>query len=532
MLKNAERKRAELASLTRVAASLINERLVTVDFCKQSIILSYSGTEETICLQLIEPLHFRQSVHASELHGEIKYNNRVVSSGADLMRIFGSWAKLDSGRVGQICREMDNSVENLERAYRGTRSLTIDSPAIDWEQSVVEGHGMHPWHKCRYPLVDDFEETTIHFITLPRSDNITIEGDYDRRIRQIAPAELNQVNESRIIFPVHEYQLKNVRNAFPDAQVLACTVTGRPQSSVRTVSLPGANVDFCVKLPLAVKITSIVRTIRPWAITIGHRLEPVLNVVEEAAQLLSGSLKVIREPAAAASPSEHLGCIIRQSTESLAVQTGEKVIVCAAVAEHIHEVWPEKTQTLEGKLDLLRAFSMHLFRAVLPSVFFHGFALQAHMQNLLIRLDPESGEIRGFFVRDLGSFRVHRETFSASTALSSTDLDSETASWVLTRSDSLEKVHRYILSVVHGDVASMVRALKLGMAGWRVAREELERVIPVGNGSDLARRTWLESTECIARAHSSMQLFGVESECTVTSIPNRFYYCQQGMDSD
>ncbi|KAL4936840.1 hypothetical protein BDV06DRAFT_204133 [Aspergillus oleicola] len=108
---------------------------------------------------------------------------------------------------------------------------------------------------------------------------------------------------------------------------------------------------------------------------------------------------------------------------------------------------------------------MHLFRAVVPSVLLHGFALQPHMRNLLVRLDPTSREIRGFSVRDLGSFRVHRETFSASTFRLSSSLVVETASRVLTRSDSLEKVYWYILSVVHGDVASMVRVLKLGMAG-------------------------------------------------------------------
>ncbi|KAL2833524.1 IucC family-domain-containing protein [Aspergillus pseudoustus] len=516
MLKPVERKRAELASLSRVAASLINERLVKPTFTDTSIVLSHPDAEETITVHFTKPLQFKQAVHASELSGDVIYHGRTVSDGAELMRIFGNWAKLPCERVDQICSELENSVLNLERAYRQKWCLTIDSPSFVWEQAVVEGHGMHPWHKCRYPLVDDFETARLYFVSVSR-EGLTIVGDYQQHVAKLLPRDLDQIDNDQTIFPVHEFQLANVKEAFPTAAVLSYTITGRPQSSVRSISLSDANVDFCIKVPLAVKITSIVRTIRPWAVTIGHRLEPILSVIENAAASFGGSLRIIREVAAAASPSEHLGCIIRESTESIAAQTGERIIVCAAIAEHIEVIWPNLA-CFGAKLDLLRDFCAHLFRAVLPSVLLHGFALQAHMQNLLIRLDPATRKIKGFLVRDLGSFRVHRETFS-----SSTSLDVDTA-WILTKSDSLEKVYRYILSVIHGDVASMIRALKLGIDGWRVARAELEKIIPAGD--EMARRTWLESPDCMSRAHLSMQLYGVASECTMTRIPNRFYYCR------
>lgn len=41
----------------------------------------------------------------------------------------------------------------------------------------------------------------------------------------------------------------------------------------------------------------------------------------------------------------------------------------------------------------------------------------------------------------------------------------------------LEKVYEYIIMVIHGDVALTIRALKLDMAGWRIAREELEMFV-------------------------------------------------------
>ena len=150
------------------------------------------------------------------------------------------------------------------------------------------------------------------------------------RLRQMDEAIVAaEVDDDRVILPVHELQLSNVLDIFPEAQILPQITTGRPQSSLRTISV--TSPDFCSKIPLPIKVPSIVRTIRPWAITIGHRLEPVLQVVERAVQDFGGSLIIARELAAAASESEHLGCIIRESTESIAARTGDRVIVCAAI---------------------------------------------------------------------------------------------------------------------------------------------------------------------------------------------------------
>ena len=396
-----------------------------------------------------------------------------------------------------------------EAAYNNRPNINFDSPSIDWEQSLVEGHPIHPWHKCRYPAVGDSKTAKLYFVAVPR-DKMDVVGNYDKRMKQLVTIE---AADDRVVLPVHELQLSNVLDTFPDAQILPQTTTGRPQSSLRTISV--ASPDFCIKIPLPIKVTSIVRTIRPWAVTIGHRLEPILHVIEQAVQDFGGSLIIAREFAAAASKSEHLGCTVRESTESIAARTGDQIIVCAAMIEHIDVIWGEDYD----KTLVLREFCKHLFRATLPSVLLHGFALQAHMQNLLILIDPVTRAIKGFVARDLGSFRVHRQTFSESTAL---DIDT---SWILTSLDSLERVYEYTLGVIHADVDSMVRALKLGLVGWRIARQELEKIVLPEN--DLSNRVWLESSMCTTHAHVSMQIYGVENECRVASLPNMFYHCQQ-----
>ncbi|KAH7383068.1 IucC family-domain-containing protein [Cadophora sp. MPI-SDFR-AT-0126] len=504
-LSNQER--ADFASFVRVASCMINEKLVESSFTDEAITIWHPNSTDRIFVQLAEKPVVPGFVHPTELSTEITYNGiSIPLKGSCMMNIFGRWAGID---VSKLLLELDNSAINLEATYSNSPVVNLDSPPIDWEQSLIEGHPLHPWHKCRYPEVGDFKTAKLYFVAIPRA-KMDVVGDYSKWMKRLITAE---VDDNRIVLPVHELQLPNVLDAFPEVQVLPQTVTGHPQSSLRTISV--TSPDFCIKIPLRIKVTSIVRTIRPWAVTIGHRLEPVLQLIERGVQDFGSSLIIAREFAAAASRSEHLGCIVRESTESIAARTGDRIIVCAAMVEHIDVIWGEDSD----KTLVLREFCKHLFRVTLPSVLLHGFALQAHMQNLLIRIDPVTRAIKGFVARDLGSFRVHRLAFYESTAL---DIDT---SWMLTSMDSLEKVYAYILGVVHADVDSMVRALKLGMEGWRIARRELENFVLLGD--ELARRVWLDSPMCLTHAHVSMQIYGVENECRVVSVPNRFYYCQQ-----
>jgi hypothetical protein len=49
-----------------------------------------------------------------------------------------------------------------------------------------------------------------------------------------------------------------------------------------------------------------------------------------------------REYAAVSSQSKHLSCIIRGSSESLAAQTGDGIIVCATLAENFDAIWGQE----------------------------------------------------------------------------------------------------------------------------------------------------------------------------------------------
>jgi siderophore synthetase component len=246
--------------------------------------------------------------------------------------------------------------------------------------------------------VDDFQTAKLQLILVPRKD-LQIVGEYDKWIAEKMSQDVREnLDQSDVVLPLHEFQLPNVFKAVPGIRVLPNTSI----SSLRTISLPNYGAS-CVKIPLAIKITGLVRTIQPWAITIRYCLEPIYPVVEAAAKSWKGYLTIVREYTAAASRSDHLGCIIRQSMESLEEETENRIVVCAALVEHIDIIWDE---TFDKAL-VMRDFRAPSFRAVLPSVLLHEFALQAHMQNLLIYLDPKTKLIHGFAVRDLGTFQIH-----------------------------------------------------------------------------------------------------------------------------
>ena len=511
MTKVTERERAQLASLSRVAACLINEHLVQATFAGDTITIRHPKSNDEVTIGLCNVSVGNGYVHPTDITHQVRHSGgELVTDGASLMKLFGKWADVD---VRRVCQELENCVENQQRTYSKPRDLDIHSPAIEWEQAVVEGDSIHPWHKCRFPVVDDFTTTRIHFV-VAGFPGVEVVGTYNEWMGKVLAPDIVDANQNGTIIPVHELQLPTVQQLYPGIKVLPQTVIGRPQSSLRTISLPGTTDEICIKIPVPIKVTSIVRTIRPWAITIGHRLGPILQLLEEASRSFGGSLITTREYGAAKSETEHLGCLIRESSESISARTGDRVIVCAALAENIGAVWDE----LADRPSVLREYCYHLFRAVLPSVFLHGFALQAHLQNLLVRLDPETKEIKGFVARDFGSFRVHSATF-----LETTSLDIDT-SWVLTGMDTLEKVYCYILSVVHGHVGRMSKALDLGMGGWKIALEELQKVIPPKN--EMARQLWLERPTRVARAHVSMQLYGVKTECTSIQVPNLFYHAR------
>ncbi|THC98488.1 hypothetical protein EYZ11_001996 [Aspergillus tanneri] len=399
------------------------------------------------------------------------------------MRIYGTWANIDLER---FCLEIENSTENQALAYSNPQ-LNIDSPPIDWEQGLQEGHSLHPLHKSRYPIISDFRTAKLYFVAI-ESSVVQVEGDYEHWIQQLLPG--TTMNQRDVVFPVHELQLISVERV-PKRSCLVEDCECRRSLCEPSLFLPTS--DFCVKLPVDFKTQQIVRTMEPWDIMMGQSLSPILPLIESAAKEYGGSLMMTQYRAAG-----HY-----------------RIIVCATLTENVDAIWGDKPD----KIAILREYSDQFLRAVLPPVFSHGLGLSAHLQNSLVRLDPKTKTIKGFVVRDLGFLKVHRPTFTRSTSL---DINVPKKSMY---AEKLEDVYWYLLSpVINGHLSYFVRELHPGLAGWKIVREVLERLIPQNNTA--ARHVLLESPESLSKSNITMEIHGFDKLYPHIAVPNPLYHCK------
>ncbi|KAK0113981.1 hypothetical protein ONS96_014828 [Cadophora gregata f. sp. sojae] len=136
MSELSNQERAEFVSFTRVAACMINEKLVESTFTEKTVTISHPKSTDAITLQLVEKHHFPGYVHPLDIGTEITYNGVPIHlKGSCMMNIFGRWAGMD---VSKLLPELENSALNLEAVYNNPPVIRFESPSIDWEQSLIE----------------------------------------------------------------------------------------------------------------------------------------------------------------------------------------------------------------------------------------------------------------------------------------------------------------------------------------------------------------------------------------------------------
>jgi siderophore synthetase component len=115
-----------------------------------------------------------------------------------------------------------------------------------------------------------------------------------------------------------------------------------------------------------------------------------------------------------------------------------------------------------------------LFELILYPLIHYGIGLQAHGQNVVVRLCLRTKDIKGFAFRDFGSTRLHKRTLqamrwdlSAIPSNSATITDDLRAVW--------NKVHH---SLLQSHIGNSLHALGLETeGGWRIVREELSKAL-------------------------------------------------------
>ncbi|KAJ2476384.1 hypothetical protein EV174_004950, partial [Coemansia sp. RSA 2320] len=368
-----------------------------------------------------------------------------ITDATQIMQQAGEWMLCDSAAVEAICSELTSSVNNQMHAYAHSKPEPniLSSTAIEWEQSIVEGHATHPMHRARYsepplePISPDTNmfDLALTFIAVPRSQ-IKVIGELERLLSLLyanADAEhggnafiLDSIDcSTELAMPVHPLHLPAVLRMFSFARHLPFTVPAKAQASLRTVC-PSAPVPlgYDIKLPLGIKVTSALRTISPWSAHIGPHVTNAIPSILRGAPV-EDALLIAGEPASAVSVhsdydvAKYLSCVIRNDPEHICRPRGERVILAAALTNNVSGISAVVSQwsldTKDKRCEFLRSYTDMLFDAFLPPIMNHGFAFEAHPQNCLLRIGAETGDIRGFIVRDFGGIKVHRPTFIQST---------------------------------------------------------------------------------------------------------------------
>ncbi|OJI88409.1 hypothetical protein ASPTUDRAFT_183303 [Aspergillus tubingensis CBS 134.48] len=434
-----------------------------------------------------------------------------------ICRIVCLWQheQFPSAAVDTLVKEVRNSADNqakwLEIASAQPK-LHLKSPLCDWEQSVVLGHPTHPvsfpttfinpdclsvnamkLHRAclaQPPLkpitpdeIPELLEPEISFLSLRRSEMRAF-GPYTSLLKPLLQQLGIPSPESpeRVVVPCFTRQLPSILPLFPDARHIgAVRRCCRAQISMRTISfLPEVGSPLHLKLSLNCQITSGPRTITPWTAALSPALSTALRtllpqdlwIFEDAASITGGQDDFDK--------ARHLTCIIRKSPEMQAEELGETIIPVAGLFQKPYKDDRTYMEIMFGLEDLqkkqtwLRKYLAKLFSLLLPPLVRHGIGLEAHAQNICVRINTTSKEVTGFAVRDFGGARIHRPTFFR-TRIELGTIPPGASAFV----DDMHKVwHKVYHALIQMHVSHLLYMLGLeSHGGWPIVREELGRVL-------------------------------------------------------
>jgi siderophore synthetase component len=284
------------------------------------------------------------------------------------------------GLAGPLRAEVDNSVANLALAL--TAPPSPGTGLADAEQSIVDGHPLHPCCRTRIGMstLDVLAYAPEHH---PIVALRVVEADPGRWLGVGVPVPPR--------FPVHPWQLPRALASGLVADT-GVDVPARPLMSLRTLEVLGGEwAGSHVKTAVEVQMTSAVRTLS----------EPAIRNGPPASDLV-----------AALSRSTPGICVLRE-------RSAGTVLSADGVAQRaLGALWrdaPPATATvlplalLPHRPDLLTpVFFAALVEVMLPpllGLLRAGVALEAHGQNLLVQVD--GGRPVRLYYRDLGGIHVH-----------------------------------------------------------------------------------------------------------------------------
>lgn len=324
----------------------------------------------------------------------------------------------------------------LTRVFEGGEALDV-APEAFLEGFLATGHPMHPGTKMRIGLDPDQlaryspemgATVGLRFVALARTHCISrrvpgprAELPFEDDVRAV----MGPLAETHVPLAVHPWQAEQVLPIRFERELADGTLRfldlvrpARPLISVRTLVPVDALNGVHVKLPVALQMTSAMRTVSPQSAQNGPALSAWLEPV--LAELPGISLQCERLGRHFATPGEdpcdpagldrgkHLSMLLRDACRSV---PGTWLLPATVLTETcpitekamVAEVLERSGLSPEA---WMAAYATLLADALVPLLLHYGVAAEAHSQNSIIRF--AEGRPVELVLRDLGGIRAWR----------------------------------------------------------------------------------------------------------------------------
>lgn len=235
--------------------------------------------------------------------------------------------------------------------------------------------------------------------------------------------------------PVHPYQAARALPELFAAEIARgdllllpeATLDATPTMSFRTLAPAASPAAPHLKLPVALRLTSVQRTVSPKSAVMGPRLTALLDEIVRRENGFGGTLDFVAEqagihyldPNGDDERSRHLSALFRANPMGKGSAALFPVPAGALFADSPLDGRALATELVarshgdhaDGALAFYREYAATVLSAVLGPYLLYGIGFEAHQQNSFIMLDAD-GRPAQLLVRDFGDLRVHGPTLA------------------------------------------------------------------------------------------------------------------------
>jgi siderophore synthetase component len=349
-----------------------------------------------------------------------------------------------------------------DKGYRNTldwlRTEKVDNPTALLEQWGTSGHPWHPNHKSKGGLTvkeaiafsPEFESRSPITLAALRIDFSHVESmdepehhtcwwkrhfPIQTQAWETTLEELGLDPCRYIPLPVHPWQARTelptllaneiAQRIFILTDVIA--FIAHPSMSFRTVTPNGSRTLPMIKLPVALRMTSAVRTVSARSVRMGPRVSHLLQRMCALDSVLNNCLTIVPERIGVQLKSvphsediaRHVGALFRDNPASL-IDVGELAIPVGSLFAKDDNEHPLLAQwitllygcaTPDNVLNFYENYLSTALTGLLGFYLIYGVAFEAHQQNTVVVMGADHRPSR-LLIRDFGDVRIHLDTLS------------------------------------------------------------------------------------------------------------------------